>query len=61
MRTSISIYNCRATSEGGQYDADDKIRMDTLQLAKELGSDYIEFELKVMITYTWYYYQFWSS
>ncbi|KAL3516187.1 hypothetical protein ACH5RR_023089 [Cinchona calisaya] len=37
----------RATSEGGQYDADDKSWLDTLQLAKELGSEYIEFELKV--------------
>lgn len=37
----------RATSEGGQYHADDKTRLETLQLAKQLGSEYIEYELKV--------------
>ncbi|KAL3537959.1 hypothetical protein ACH5RR_001325 [Cinchona calisaya] len=41
----IIVY--RATSQGGQYDADDQTRLETLQLAKELGSDYVEFELKV--------------
>lgn len=41
----ISVF--RSTSEGGRYNADDKTRLDTLQLAKELGSEYIEFELKV--------------
>ncbi|KAE8010114.1 hypothetical protein FH972_006507 [Carpinus fangiana] len=33
--------------EGGQYEGDEHMRVETLQLAKELGADYIDFELKV--------------
>lgn len=47
--TSTVIFNCRATSEGGQYDSDAQTRLDTLQLAKKLGSEYVEYDLKVII------------
>ncbi|KAJ0034902.1 hypothetical protein Pint_25018 [Pistacia integerrima] len=33
--------------EGGQYDGDEKERLDVLQLAMELGADYIDVELQV--------------
>ncbi|CAL5344178.1 unnamed protein product [Camellia sinensis] len=33
--------------EGGQYGGDENMRLDTLRLAKELGADYIDLELKV--------------
>ena len=33
--------------EGGQYDGDEKSRLDVLQLAMELGADYIDVELQV--------------
>ncbi|GMY21248.1 bifunctional 3-dehydroquinate dehydratase/shikimate dehydrogenase, chloroplastic-like [Fagus crenata] len=33
--------------EGGQYEGDEHSRLQTLNLAKELGADYIDFELKV--------------
>lgn len=37
----------RPTWEGGQYEGDDKIRLDVLRLAMELGADYIDVELQV--------------
>ncbi|KAF5453933.1 hypothetical protein F2P56_023642 [Juglans regia] len=33
--------------EGGQYEGDESTRVETLHLAKDLGADYIDFELKV--------------
>jgi len=33
--------------EGGQYNGDEKPRLDALRLAMELGADYIDVELKV--------------
>ncbi|XP_057514111.1 bifunctional 3-dehydroquinate dehydratase/shikimate dehydrogenase, chloroplastic-like isoform X3 [Actinidia eriantha] len=33
--------------EGGQYEGDENMRLDTLRLAKELGADYVDLELKV--------------
>jgi 3-dehydroquinate dehydratase/shikimate dehydrogenase len=35
--------------EGGLYEGDEHTRVETLQLAKELGADYIDFELKVVL------------
>lgn len=34
--------------EGGQYNGDEKPRLDALRLAMELGADYIDVELKVV-------------
>lgn len=42
---------CRPTWEGGQYDGDEKSRLDALHLAMELGADYIDIELKVTIRF----------
>lgn len=36
-----------ATWEGGQYEGDEQERLQALLLAKDLGADYIELELKV--------------
>ncbi|XP_058226142.1 bifunctional 3-dehydroquinate dehydratase/shikimate dehydrogenase, chloroplastic-like isoform X2 [Rhododendron vialii] len=33
--------------EGGQYDGDENMRLETLHLAKQLGADYVDLELKV--------------
>ena len=33
--------------EGGQYDGDENMRLETLRLAKQLGADYVDVELKV--------------
>ncbi|XP_062144759.1 bifunctional 3-dehydroquinate dehydratase/shikimate dehydrogenase, chloroplastic-like [Alnus glutinosa] len=41
----IIVY--RPKWEGGLYEGDEHTRVETLQLAKELGADYIDFELKV--------------
>ena len=37
----------RPTWEGGQYDGDERKRLDALRLAIELGADYIDVELQV--------------
>ncbi|XVF38621.1 hypothetical protein REPUB_Repub20aG0118200 [Reevesia pubescens] len=42
---TLSTY--RPVWEGGQYDGDEKERLDVLRLAMELGADYIDVELKV--------------
>ncbi|KAK6254580.1 hypothetical protein SCA6_015885 [Theobroma cacao] len=45
-----SVINCSfdlPVWEGGQYDGDEKERLDVLRLAMELGADYIDVELKV--------------
>ncbi|KAL6989590.1 hypothetical protein U1Q18_015342 [Sarracenia purpurea var. burkii] len=34
--------------EGGQYEGDENERLDTLRLARELGADYVDLELKVV-------------
>lgn len=41
------LFTYRPKWEGGQYDGDDKPRLETLRLAMELGADYIDVELKV--------------
>ncbi|KAL5566203.1 hypothetical protein UlMin_029367 [Ulmus minor] len=41
------IIICRPTWDGGLYEGDENARLETLDLAKELGADYVEFELKV--------------
>ena len=41
----------RPTWEGGQYNGDEKSRWDALQLAMELGADYIDVELQVLLLY----------
>lgn len=33
--------------EGGQYDGDEKPRLDALRLAMEYGADYVDVELQV--------------
>lgn len=38
---------CRPKWEGGQYDGDEKDRLDALRLVMELGADYIDVELQV--------------
>lgn len=41
------IIDYRPKREGGLYEGDEISRLETLLLAKELGADYIDFELKV--------------
>ncbi|XVF28430.1 hypothetical protein REPUB_Repub15cG0028700 [Reevesia pubescens] len=42
-----TLFTYRPIWEGGQYDGDEKERLDVLRLAMELGADYIDVELKV--------------
>ncbi|EOY06378.1 Dehydroquinate dehydratase / shikimate dehydrogenas, putative isoform 4 [Theobroma cacao] len=42
-----TLFTYRPVWEGGQYDGDEKERLDVLRLAMELGADYIDVELKV--------------
>ncbi|TYH53138.1 hypothetical protein ES332_D09G077900v1 [Gossypium tomentosum] len=42
-----TLFTYRPVWEGGQYDGDEKKRLDVLRLAMELGADYIDVELKV--------------
>uniref|UniRef100_A0A2P2L5F7 Putative 3-dehydroquinate dehydratase/shikimate dehydrogenase n=1 Tax=Rhizophora mucronata TaxID=61149 RepID=A0A2P2L5F7_RHIMU len=42
-----TLFTYRPTWEGGQYDGDEKKRLEVLQLAMESGADYIDVELKV--------------
>ncbi|XP_038992038.1 bifunctional 3-dehydroquinate dehydratase/shikimate dehydrogenase, chloroplastic-like [Hibiscus syriacus] len=42
-----TLFTYRPVWEGGMYDGDEKERLDVLQLAMELGADYIDVELKV--------------
>ncbi|KAM7272488.1 hypothetical protein ACFE04_027151 [Oxalis oulophora] len=39
----------RPISEGGMYEGEEEIRVDALQIAGELGADYVDFELKVVL------------
>ncbi|GKV39038.1 hypothetical protein SLEP1_g46869 [Rubroshorea leprosula] len=41
-----SLFTYRPKWEGGQYDGDEKERLDALRLAMELGADYIDVELQ---------------
>ncbi|MBA0683755.1 hypothetical protein Goari_025386, partial [Gossypium aridum] len=41
-----TLFTYRPVWEGGQYDGDEKKRLDVLRLAMELGADYIDVELK---------------
>ena len=47
MDLSDFIYFSRPKWEGGQYDGDEKKRLDALRLAMEFGADYIDVELHV--------------
>lgn len=38
----------RPTWEGGKYNGDENMRLDALRLAIELGSEYVDVELKVI-------------
>lgn len=49
-----SFHVSRPKWEGGQYDGDEKERLNTLRLAMELGADYVDVELQV--TYSLYLY-----
>ncbi|KAK4855366.1 hypothetical protein QYF36_006495 [Acer negundo] len=42
-----TLFTYRPKWEGGQYDGDENERLDVLQLAMELGADYIDVELQV--------------
>lgn len=37
--------------EGGQYDGDEKQRLEALRLAMELGADYVDVEFQVLLPY----------
>lgn len=39
----------RPKCDGGLYDGDEKSRLETLLLAKDLGAEYIDLELQVII------------
>ncbi|KAK6803546.1 hypothetical protein RDI58_001330 [Solanum bulbocastanum] len=43
-----TLFTYRPTWEGGQYAGDEMSRLDALQLAMELGADYIDVELKAI-------------
>lgn len=43
----MKLLNFRPKSEGGEYEGDENTRVEVLRLAKELGADYIDIELKV--------------
>lgn len=44
---NFHFHNSRPKWDGGLYEGDEHVRTEALYLAKELGADYIEFELKV--------------
>ncbi|CAK9145507.1 unnamed protein product [Ilex paraguariensis] len=43
-----TLFTYRPIWEGGQYDGDEKSRLDALRVAMELGADYIDVELKAI-------------
>lgn len=43
----ILVVVVRPKWEGGEYEGDDRHRLDVLRLAVELGADYVDVELKV--------------
>ncbi|KAG2727260.1 hypothetical protein I3760_01G150100 [Carya illinoinensis] len=42
-----TLFTYRPKWEGGQYDGDEKMRLDALRLAMEFGADYIDVEIQV--------------
>ncbi|KAJ6430933.1 hypothetical protein OIU84_018441 [Salix udensis] len=46
-----TLFTYRPMWEGGQYNGDEKPRLDALRLAMELGADYIDVELKVALEF----------
>ena len=44
-----TLFSYRPKWEGGQYDGDEKTRLDALRLVMELGADYIDVELQVAL------------
>lgn len=45
----LLLCSYRPKWEGGQYEGDEYERLDVLRLAMELGADYIDVELQVLI------------
>lgn len=45
----LLLCSYRPKWEGGQYEGDENERLDVLRLAMELGADYIDVELQVII------------
>ena len=43
------LYVFRPKWEGGQYDGDEKHRLEALRLGMELGADYIDVEFQVQL------------
>lgn len=41
--------NSRPKWDGGLYEGDEQARLETLNLAKELGAEYVDYELKVLL------------
>lgn len=50
---SDMLYLYRPKWEGGQYDGDEKHRLDVLRLAMELGADYIDVEFQVLLLHAY--------
>lgn len=50
---SDMLHLSRPKWEGGQYDGDEKHRLDVLRLAMELGADYIDVEFQVLLLYAY--------
>lgn len=48
MSNVVAVFY-RPKWEGGRYEGDENERLDVLRLAMELGADYIDVELKVII------------
>ena len=55
MQFPFFFFFSRPKWEGGQYDGDEHSRLEALHLAEELGADYIDIELKVMLRYSYIY------
>lgn len=47
MIPNIRMYFSRPKWAGGQYEGDEHKRLEALDIAEELGADYIDIELKV--------------
>lgn len=45
----MDVSHCRPVWEGGRYDGDERKRQEALRIAMELGTDYLDVELKVCL------------
>ncbi|CAI9267219.1 unnamed protein product [Lactuca saligna] len=63
QKVSDSMLVSRTTWEGGQYNRDEKSRLDALCLAMELGADHIDVELQLLhlIGYNFFFWVLFSS